>query len=42
MIDTPPTETIPRKSEQTLQCYLTWLGIEQLNVAHRVGAYIVL
>ncbi len=32
---------MPEKSEETLQRYLTWLGIEQLNVAHRVGAYSV-
>ncbi len=31
----------PDQSEQILQRYLTWLGLEQLNVAHRVGAYIV-
>ena len=31
----------PEKSEEILQRYLTWLGIEQLNVAHRVGAYSV-
>ena len=36
-----PIEAIPEKSEETLQRYLTWLGIEQLNVAHRVGAYSV-
>ncbi len=29
------------KSEEILQRYLTWLGLEQLNVAHRLGAYIV-
>ena len=31
----------PEQSEQILQRYLTWLGLAQLNVAHRVGAYIV-
>ncbi len=41
MTEQPPTEAIPEKSEETLQRYLTWLGIEQLNVAHRVGAYLV-
>ncbi len=41
MTEQPPTEAIPEKSEKTLQRYLTWLGIEQLNVAHRVGAYSV-
>jgi len=31
----------PDQSEQILQRYLTWLGLEQLNVAHRLGAYVV-
>ncbi len=31
----------PDQSEEILQRYLTWLGLEQLNVAHRVGAYVV-
>ena len=34
-------ETTPEKSEDILQRYLAWLGIEQLNVAHRIGAYSV-
>ncbi len=41
MTEQAPIEAIPEKSEETLQRYLTWLGIEQLNVAHRVGAYSV-
>ncbi len=41
MTEQSPIEAIPEKSEETLQRYLTWLGIEQLNVAHRVGAYSV-
>ncbi len=31
----------PGQSEEILQRYMTWLGLEQLNVAHRLGAYIV-
>ena len=41
MTDKTPIEAIPGKSEEILQRYLTWLGIEQLNVAHRIGAYSV-
>ncbi len=31
----------PGQSNEVLQRYLTWLGLEQLNVAHRLGAYVV-
>ena len=41
MTEQSQIEAIPEKSGETLQRYLTWLGIEQLNVAHRVGAYSV-
>ena len=41
MTEQPPTEATPDKSEEILQRYLTWLGLEQLNVAHRLGAYVV-
>lgn len=34
-------EATLEKSEEILQRYMTWLGIEQLNVAHRIGAYSV-
>ncbi len=41
MTEQPPIKAIPEKSEEILQRYLTWLGLEQLNVAHRIGAYSV-